>query len=298
MRFIRRALLGAVLLVALVAGGVFALSSYRMSRRIAVHDSEPVIRTDSASIARGRHLAIAIAKCVDCHGADLGGQLAVDAGPIGQLIAPNITSGAGGVLSALSDAELVRAIRHGVRPDGTPLRFMPTTSFNLLSDEDVAAIVAYLRAAPPVDRPSRGSVVRPLGRLLYVAGQLPLMNESELVPHDGITRRTPPAGATAEYGAYLATVGGCTGCHGPGLSGGHVPGTPPSFKPAANLTPTGIGQWSEQDFVTALREGKRPDGSVIDPFMPVKYTAQMTDDELRALYAHLRTVPPRETGTR
>ncbi len=298
MRFIRRALLGAVLLVALVAGGVFALSSYRMSRRIAVHDSEPVIRTDSASIARGRHLAIAIAKCVDCHGADLGGQLAVDAGPIGQLIAPNITSGAGGVLSALSDAELVRAIRHGVRPDGTPLRFMPTTSFNLLSDEDVAAIVAYLRTAPPVDRPSRGSVVRPLGRLLYVAGQLPLMNESELVPHDGITRRTPPAGATAEYGAYLATVGGCTGCHGPGLSGGHVPGTPPSFKPAANLTPTGIGQWSEQDFVTALREGKRPDGSVIDPFMPVKYTAQMTDDELRALYAHLRTVPPRETGTR
>ncbi|HMN07813.1 MAG TPA: cytochrome c [Gemmatimonadaceae bacterium] len=298
MRFIRRALLGAVLLVALVAGGVFALSSYRMSRRIAVHDSEPVIRTDSASIARGRHLAIAIAKCVDCHGADLGGQLAVDAGPIGQLIAPNITSGAGGVLSALSDAELVRAIRHGVRPDGTPLRFMPTTSFNLLSDEDVAAIVAYLRAAPPVDRPSRGSVVRPLGRLLYVAGQLPLMNESELVPHDGITRRTPPAGATAEYGAYLATVGGCTGCHGPGLSGGHVPGTPPSFKPAANLTPSGIGQWSEQDFVTALREGKRPDGSVIDPFMPVKYTAQMTDDELRALYAHLRTVPPRETGTR
>lgn len=298
MRFIRRALLGAVLLVALVAGGVFALSSYRMSRRIAVHDSEPVIRTDSASIARGRHLAIAIAKCVDCHGADLGGQLAVDAGPIGQLIAPNITSGAGGVLSALSDAELVRAIRHGVRPDGTPLRFMPTTSFNILSDEDVAAIVAYLRAAPPVDRPTRGSVVRPLGRLLYVAGQLPLMNESELVPHDGITRRTPPAGATAEYGAYLATVGGCTGCHGPGLSGGHVPGTPPSFKPAANLTPTGIGQWSEQDFVTALREGKRPDGSVIDPFMPVKYTAQMTDDELRALYAHLRTVPPRETGTR
>lgn len=298
MRFIRRALLGAVLLVALVAGGVFALSSYRMSRRIAVHDSEPVIRTDSASIARGRHLAIAIAKCVDCHGADLGGQLAVDAGPIGELIAPNITSGAGGVLSALSDAELVRAIRHGVRPDGTPLRFMPTTSFNILSDEDVAAIVAYLRAAPPVDRPTRGSVVRPLGRLLYVAGQLPLMNESELVPHDGITRRTPPAGATAEYGAYLATVGGCTGCHGPGLSGGHVPGTPPSFKPAANLTPTGIGQWSEQDFVTALREGKRPDGSVIDPFMPVKYTAQMTDDELRALYAHLRTVPPRETGTR
>ena len=298
MRFIRRALLGAVLLVALVAGGVFALSSYRMSRRIAVHDSEPVIRTDSASIARGRHLAIAVAKCVDCHGADLGGQLAVDAGPIGQLIAPNITSGAGGVLSALSDAELVRAIRHGVRPDGTPLRFMPTTSFNILSDEDVAAIVAYLRAAPPVDRPTRGSVVRPLGRLLYVAGQLPLMNESELVPHDGITRRTPPAGATAEYGAYLATVGGCTGCHGPGLSGGHVPGTPPSFKPAANLTPSGIGQWSEQDFVTALREGKRPDGSVIDPFMPVKYTAQMTDDELRALYAHLRTVPPRETGTR
>ncbi len=298
MRFLRRALVGAVVLLALSAGVVFALSSYRLSRTFTIRDSIPAIVSDSATIARGRHLAIAVSKCVDCHGSDLGGQLAIDAGPIGQLVAPNLTSGKGGVLPSLSDADLVRAIRHGVRPDGTPIRFMPVTGFNRMSDDDVAAIVAYLRAAPPVDRASGASVVRPLGRLLYVAGQLPLMNEAELVPHEGITRTTPAPGPTAEYGDYLVTIGGCTGCHGAGLSGGHVPGTPPAFKPAANLTPTGIGQWSEGDFFKALREGKRPDGTSIDPFMPVKYTALMTDDEIRAIFAYLRTVPPRETGTR
>ncbi|MFP5353691.1 MAG: c-type cytochrome [Gemmatimonadota bacterium] len=298
LRILRRALIGAIILLALSAGGVFALSSYRLSRTFAIRDSEPTIVSDSVSITRGRHLAFAVAKCVECHGVDLGGQLAIDAGPVGQMIAPNITAGSGGILTARSDADLVRAIRHGVRPDGTPIRFMPVTGFNAMTDADVAAIVAFLRAAPPVDRESKPSVVRPLGHLMYIAGQMPVMNEAELVPHEGITRADPAPGPTAEYGAYLATIGGCTGCHGPGLSGGHVPGTPPSFKPAANLTPTGIGSWSEQDFATALRRGTRPDGTVIDPFMLVKFTALMTDDEIRAIYAFLRTVPRRETGNR
>ena len=298
MKFLRRIVVGVVALAVLAAGAVYAISSYRLSRRYAVRDSVPVILSDSATVERGRHLAFAIAKCADCHGADLGGRLAIDAGPVGQLIAPNLTRGRGGLGGQLSDAQFVTAIRHGVRTDGRSLRMMPASAFNQMSDADVAAIVAYVRSVPPIDRENSATVIRPLGRLLYVVGQLPILSEAEMVPHSGIVRPAVVPGVTVAYGQYLATIGGCTGCHGPGLSGGHVPGTPPSFKPASNLSPTGIGSWSEGDFFRALREGKRPDGTAIDPFMPVQFTALMTDAEIRALLIYLRTVPPRATGTR
>ena len=93
-------------------------------------------------------------------------------------------------------------------------------------------------------------------------------------------------------------MGGCTGCHGPTLSGGHIPGTPPSWKPASNLTPRGIGSWTEADFTRALREGVRPNGTPIDTLMPWRLTRQMSDDEIRGLYAFLKTVPAKEFGGR
>ena len=97
-------------------------------------------------------------------------------------------------------------------------------------------------------------------------------------------------GPTAEYGAYLATS--CTGCHGEELTGGPIPGMPPGTPPALNLTrdeQTGLGRWTEADFARALREGKKPDGSELKAPMPWKLTAQLTDDELHALWLHLRT---------
>jgi hypothetical protein len=76
-------------------------------------------------------------------------------------------------------------------------------------------------------------------------------------------------------------------------------GAPPGFKPAANLIPAGIGHYTEADFIRALREGVRPSGAPIDPQMPVaRITRYMTDLELRALYAYLRSVPPRPYGMR
>jgi mono/diheme cytochrome c family protein len=91
----------------------------------------------------------------------------------------------------------------------------------------------------------------------------------------------------------------CTGCHGPGLSGGPIAGGPPDWPPAANLTPTGLGHYTEADFIRALREGVRPGGVPIDAAMPVaRITRHMTDVELRALYAYLRSVPPRPYGSR
>jgi hypothetical protein len=83
------------------------------------------------------------------------------------------------------------------------------------------------------------------------------------------------------------------------LSGGTLPGAPPDAKPAANITPEGIGTWTEQDFFRAMREGVRPDGTPIDStMMPIPLTREMTDLETRAVYMYLRTVPPKPFGGR
>lgn len=297
MSILRKVLVGLVAFVALLAAGVFGLSSYRMSQTIAFTDAAPAIPTDSTTIARGRYLATAISKCTECHGADLGGQLAIDAGPVGTIYAPNLTSGAGSGIAGRSDADLVHAIRHGLGPGGRKLRFMPSVDWYVMDDADVAAIVAYVRSVPPVERTVPSTVIKPLGRALYVAGQLPLF-DAELFDHAAPRSPAPARGANAEYGKYLAQIGGCTGCHGPSLSGGRIPGTPPEIKAAANITPEGIGHFTESDFFRALREGKRPDGTDIDPFMPWSLTKLMTDDDTRALWQFLMTVPRKPFGGR
>jgi cytochrome c553 len=112
---------------------------------------------------------------------------------------------------------------------------------------------------------------------------------------EGLPPSPPPAGVTAAYGWYLARVGGCMGCHGAHLSGGHLAGSPED-PAAANITPSGIGAWSLADFVRTMRTGKNPSGHALDPFMPWRTAGGMTDDELAAIYAYLKTVPGRPTG--
>jgi mono/diheme cytochrome c family protein len=197
--------------------------------------------------------------------------------------------------ATFTDAVWERAVRHGVRRDGTSLIAMPSEAFTTLSDADLAAIVAYARQAPPVDRVMPPTRFRALGRALLAAGKLPLL----------VAAKTPavahvaevPAAPTAAYGRYLADLGGCRGCHGFGLSGGHV-GGPPGTPHASNLTPAGIGTWSEADFVRAMRHGRRPNGAAIDPFMPWPVLGRMTDAELHAIWLYLRSAPPRATGNK
>jgi mono/diheme cytochrome c family protein len=297
MRLLKNIALGLLVLVVLCVAVIYGLSSYRMGQKVSFTDSVPTIPHDSATVARGEYLVRAITKCAECHGPDLGGQLFFDGGPLGTFHTPNLTRGTGGVGTILADSDYVHAIRHGVGPGGRKLKWMPSRDWTDLSDEDVAAVVAYVRSVPNVDRPSEASSVGPLGRVLYVAGQLPLF-ESEMIDHADVTRAHPVPGVNAEYGKYLANIGGCTGCHGPTLSGGPIPGTPPDLKPAANLTPEGIGHYKESDFFRALREGKRPNGTPIDPFMPINSTKRMTDDDIRAVYAYLKTVPAKPFGNR
>lgn len=277
---------GLVAVVLLLVAVAYGVSRRKMNREWEVTAAALPVTRDPAQIARGRHLATAVSKCTECHGADLGGGVFIDAMPMGVLIASNLTAGKGGVLPRYNDAQLEAAIRHGVARDKRGLLFMPSDEYQHLSDEDAAAIIAYIRSVPPVDRELSGSRVGPLGHVLHATGQLPLV-PAERIDHAPRARRVRPAGVTREYGQYLVSVGGCTGCHGSNLGGtsGHGPASP-------NVTPAGVvASWSEADWIRAMRTGKRPDGSAINAPMPWKAVGMMSDGELRAMWMYLSTMP-------
>jgi mono/diheme cytochrome c family protein len=287
-----RIVAGTLALVLTAAVGVYGYSNVRMARHFTVPAHPIALRADSATLATGKRLAT-VRGCIDCHGATLGGTVMFDDAVIGRLAAPNLTLGGRG--GALDTLDWERAIRHGVRRDGSALRIMPAQEFTTIADDEIAAIVSYIRSVPPVTSTQPSPRVGPLIRVLYLAGQVKLLAAEEIDHTKAHTSHVEPE-PTAKYGEYLAS--GCTGCHGPTLSGGKIPGGPPDWKPAANITPAGIGRYSEADFMRVLREGKRPDGSPVDSLMPWRLTKSMTDVELKAVYAYLRTVPPKEYGNR
>ena len=284
-------LLGVILLL---ASGIWGMSARTFNRTMTLPLEDVSVPTDSASVARGEHLVRAITKCVDCHGQNLGGTIFIDDPAMGLLPAPNLTTGKGGVLAAYTDAELEQAIRHGIRRDGTPLFIMPSSEYQHLADDDLGAILAYLRSLPPVDNEQPEKRIGPVTRTLLVTGAAPTLLPAAIIDHAARPPATMPVQPTREYGEYIANTGGCKGCHGPNLAGGKMPGGPPGAPIPANLTPAGIGSWSEADFTRALREGTRPDGSKINPFMPWLATRLMTDDEMRALWLYVSSVPAAE----
>lgn len=277
-------------------GVVYAASEVRF--RHAYDDVSVTAFRAAASpeaVERGRHLATAIGKCTECHGDDLGGKVFMDAGPLGVVVASNLTSGRGGVGGRYTDGQLERAIRHGVNVDGHALAIMPSNDYAAMSDADLAALIAYLRTLAPVDRTVPATNVRALGRALYLAGKLELF-PAEIIDHRAPRPEPVPVGVTVEYGRYLATIGGCRGCHGPDLAGRAKAMGPPGTPPPANLTAAGeLGRWSKDDFVRALRTGRRPNGTAIDAFMPWALAGQMTDDEMSAVWMYIKSVPAKPT---
>lgn len=290
---------GLVVVVAALVGVIYFVSQRHIAGHITVAGHSVAIPTDSAGLVRGRHIATSISKCAECHGTDFGGAVFIDVPPVARLYAMNLTRGDGGVGAQMTDLDWERAIRHGVAPDGRKLLFMPSDEFSHLNDDDFGALVAYLKSLPPVNRTWPASTVGPVGRALYLKGDLRLLPAELISNHDAATAAPIPPGPTLEYGAYIVRVAGCYGCHGQTLSGGRIPGTPPDFKPPANITPAGIGHYSEADFFAALREGKRPGGTMLDTmYMPVRWTKLMTDDEIRAAFMFLKTVQPKPYGGR
>ncbi len=291
-------LIGILVVLVLVALGViYTLSGSRMGQHFTVETSAPPKATGAAALAEGQRVFLSRG-CVDCHGKDLSGVTFVDDPMVGSFTGANLTGGKGGAGATFQDVDIERAIRHGVAPDGRALIFMPATDFYAMSDADLGPLIAYLRSVPPVDKPAPTQKPGPIARLLFLTGKMPFLVSAEAIDHK-LRHSTVAAGVSVEYGRYLAN--GCTACHGDGFSGGPIPGGDPNWPPAMNLTShpvTGLGKWSEADFIKAVREGVRPDGNKLRVPMPWENFSHLTDTEVKALWAFLRTVPPKEAGGR
>lgn len=292
---------GALVLVLMAAGGwVFTkVSAFdeSMAKKYDVPLPTITLSTDAAVLERGKHLAHALGGCHGCHGANLGGGKTEDFGPMGKATYANITTGKGGKGAEYTDAELARLLRSGIKKDGTGVRFMPIQDFKWWPDEDIVAVISYIRTLPPVDgQPAvfeAGTMMKVLDRL----DNLPV-DVARRIDHSKPPVIGPPPAPTKEYGEFIANA--CKGCHGPKLSGGPIPGAPPSMPVPLNLTPheTGLGAYNLEDFKTVLRTGKMKSGKMLDPFMPIEMTKNFSDVETEALFAYLKAQPPVPFGNR
>ena len=279
---------------------VATLREERVAAGAAVGD--PLAGVDLGSVAqeraisRGKRIVTSRLGCAGCHGANFGGHALVDEPMVGRWIAPNITTGQGSVTIGYTASNWDRAVRHGLRRDGRTSS-MPSVDFLNLSDRELSDIVAYIRSMPAVDGDPGKVEFGPVLNVLLALGKVKVMaafDIDHMAPH---AVEPPDAAATGEFGAHL--VQACRGCHALNLSGGKLAGDP-AMPIVANLTPheTGLKDWTEADFIRALREGKRPDGSAISEYMPWKAYGNMNDTELKAIWAYLRTLEPVEKGSR
>jgi mono/diheme cytochrome c family protein len=260
--------------------------------------------TDTAVIARGKHLIYSSAHCINCHSrknadslVSLGQEVPLSGGvvfdlPLGKIYSKNITQDVETGIGKFSDAEIARALRHGVHADGTPVfDFMP---FHNMSDEDLTAIISYLRSQKPVRNEVPQHQLNVMGKIVKAFMVKPVGPDGE--PPKSVVRDT-----TANYGKYLAmSVAECNGCHTkrnmvgeyvgePFAGGNNIEGliTP-------NLTPDSsarIFKWTKQDFISRFKMGKLNPKSV----MPWSSFKRMTDDELTAIYHYLKTLKPVRT---
>lgn len=314
---IKRLLLALVLLVAIVAGSGLAYVF------LALPDVPPSenVRIDATPerIARGEYLFNHVAMCADCHSTRdwskyaapiVPGTIGMGGEPFtpelmpglpGSLYARNITPAAVG---DWTDGELMRTITTGVNKHGTPLfPLMPYPAYGSLDRDDVEAIVAYMRTLAPIanEVPDRS-----------LHFPMPLIVRT--IPRAASFQERPPASDKAAYGAYVVRAAACVECHTPrDAQGQPLPGRDfaggMEFRfPAggvvrsANLTPdadTGIGTWTEQQFVDKFRAFSGAPARTLSPaeqrentVMPWLPYSGMTDEDLRAVYAHLRTLPP------
>lgn len=296
MRFLKRTLVAIVLVLLVAFGAAYGFAQRELGRSYVVARRAPEPATDSASLARGEHLATAIGKCADCHGADFGGSVVIDDPALGRVAAPNLTRGRGGVGGSRTDADFATAIRHGIGQSGKPLLIMPSEDYTYFSEADLRALIAYLRSRPNVDREIPTRRLGPVGLALIASKKLPL--PAAMIDHEVVQPDSVVQGPTLEYGRYLANVGGCTGCHNPSLSGGEIIGAPPGTPQAANLTPGGRS-WTLETLRHTLRTGERPGGGgQLSDFMPIRYTKLMTDDEIEAVWRYLVSVPAKQLGER
>ena len=279
-----------LLLLAFVV--LYSIGTMKVNQTYEVPVETIPIPTDAVAIQRGEHLAT-INLCKRCHIENLAGQLYFVAPGLLSIPTPNLTSGAGGAGGFYTDEDWVRAIRHGVNREGRAIFIMPSQAFYHLSDEDLGALIAYLKSTPPVDNTLPERQIEPLGRLMMAVGMFPPLSVDQ-IDHTGPRPVAPEPGVTAAYGQYLART--CMECHGTNLNG--IPFGPPGEEvPTPNLTPGGeLAAWSEEDFFRTLRTGVTPSGRELNIDMPWMAYGRMSDEELRALWLYLQSLPALAQG--
>jgi mono/diheme cytochrome c family protein len=291
-----------VVALAVAAGSVAAYASRTWDKGRYASYPLPDLRAsaDSAIIARGRYLAFGPAHCVDCHtppgGATLSGGVRFGL-PLGDIYSPNITPDPTTGIARYSDGEIARMLRYNVRPHGRAAA--PFMQFERMSDDDVVAIISYLRSNRPVTHAVPNHQLNLMGKtvMTFVIKPNPLDNKAP--------KASPATAPTVERGEYLVnSVAECAGCHtlrnlrtgafiGPPLGGGFefpsdVDPTMVFTPPNLTSDPTGItGRLSEDQFVARFHQG-----SVIkESIMPWKAFTTMHDDDIRAIYRYIKTVP-------
>ncbi|NBC02514.1 MAG: c-type cytochrome [Bacteroidetes bacterium] len=246
------------------------------------------IPDDSLSVEHGRRI-FTIRGCVDCHGDNAGGKIVESGVLTGTIVAPNLTTGTGSALEGYSGEDIVRVIREGVKPNGQSVVLMPSHKFRVIHKRDIESLVAYLRYLPPVNRDLPATRLNFPIRFYYF-----LNRELGLFPANLIQRPVefPQIDSTDVYekGRYLASS--CVGCHGHHLEGGPVPGAPPYWPEAPDLTASGpMGDWTKDQFKSAMKNGVTPDGRHLDEqYMPWPAFGQLTDEEFDLIWNYLHTL--------
>ncbi|MDA0205430.1 MAG: c-type cytochrome [Acidobacteria bacterium] len=273
------------------------------------------LRVDSTPerIARGEYLANNLLSCVHCHtqrdrddyslpavGPAFAGGDCLDEtwGFPGKMCTPNITSDAETGIGAWTDDEVLRAIREGISRDGIALfPLMPFDAYRDLPDEDAYAVIAYLRTIPPVSRSTPATVVNfPMS---VIVRQIPTPLEEPVPP---VSRDDE-----ATYGAHLAKIASCIGCHSEDvddLAGGQSFPLPSGPLASPNITPDPTGVLPEEydGFVRMFRKfaPENEATTAVDPehltVMPWRTLGGLTDEDLHALFTYLRTVRPVENA--
>ncbi len=268
---------------------------------------------DSAAIARGKYLAYGPAHCSGCHTpvSDQqkvinGEEVAFKGGlefalPIGKIYSVNITPDDETGIGKIPDSVLARSLRYGVGHDGRAIfDFMP---FHNLSDEDLVAVLSFLRSQPPIKNEVPSASMNFLGKAVKAFLIKP-------VGPDGEVRKSVKQDTTVEYGKYLAHyVTNCKGCHtnrnlmtgaytGPEFAGGLRLDAPDgSYCVTPNLTPdkqTGrMTNWTQEEFIARFRAPR----AIKTSDMPWDQFRKMSDDELKAVYKYLKTLSPVNNDT-
>jgi mono/diheme cytochrome c family protein len=310
-RYFKWLAISTVVVVILVATGITATVGWRPilgPKQRPVTDRK--FEATPARLARGKYLVTSTAGCFGCHsehdwkshGAPFvagmmgAGEVMPFAGLPGRVVAPNLTSDPETGIGAWTDDELARAIREGIGRDGRALfPMMPYEKFRNMCDEDLASVIVFLRTLQPVRRQlPRTEIVFPVKYLMRSAPQpvtQPVSSERAMSP-DPVKR-----------GSYLVTIGGCAECHTPQYHGQPVAGMelaggfqltgPWGTVASANITPddSGIKYYDEALFLQAIRTGYVR-ARELKPIMPYWDYAGMTDDDLKAVFAYLKTVKP------